>query len=256
MPEEPGKVLDELEALIPSRPGRNAHFLPDLALKMLAVQVLQYGRAVLSLRDRQLLSWSFPSARAAFETAEDLAYLAFAPSETEYDRLGALAIIGAEMALCRTRGLAQAAGARLGRPRLPEGLTEKQRIGVAADFWEVRRPGASAIVWAAYEDAAAAWEGGTKHWTTLSRRETHKALNGRLSDPALSAVLASWYDILASRSHPGLHSPGLKFEDGELTLFTANEEDSPVPPASVRVAAQLAVYSLQRQFNQWDAEGS
>ena len=248
--------LDDLDELIASRPGRSQHFLADLALKMFAVQVLQYGRAVQHLIEAGFNSWSFSLARVAFETAEDLAYLAFAPDQDEYGYLGALAVVGAEVAVSKANDLAQSAGAQTGLPKLTPSRPERDRIRLVADQWEAGRPGATEIVNKAYSATKVAWKKGTKHWTTLSRQNIHEALSKRLADSKLYPVLICWYDILASRSHPGLHSPQIKLEDGQVTLFTDGDRDHPVPAASVKFAVEFATASLRHQFELSEAGGN
>lgn len=251
-----GEHLDDLAELIVSRPGRSLHLLPDLALKMFAVQVLQYGHSLQRVLDADLNSWAFPLARTTFETAEDMAYLAFARDIEEYDRLGALAMVGAEVAISKMNGLLRAAGAVTGLPPMRDTLPEGERVAIMADEWSAFRPEAAGIVHEAHRTATAAWAKGIKHWSTLSRQAIHSALDVRLNDPTLSAVLKSWYDILAVRSHAGLHSPHLRWDGGQITFLTDGDADHPVPLASLEFAVHFALCSLQYQFGVWEEEGS
>lgn len=244
-------LVDELANLIESRPGRVAHYLPDLALKMLATQVLQYARAFMHLADRRMMSWSFPIARTAFETAEDLAYLAFSADSSEFDRRGALAHVCAEIAVSKSNGLAQAAVPKEG---IRKPVPERQRIRLLGDEWSRFRDGASDIVNDAYAEALSAWSRGVKNWTLLSREDTHRVLQREMGDDQLGKVLRSWYDLLASRTHPGLHSPQLtRHSDGHKFLLDGDEGNT-IPEASVRFALILAIHALGHQYQRWDAD--
>lgn len=245
------ELLTDLDSLITSRGGRVTHYLPDLALKMLAAQVLQYGRAYRHLDEGGFVSWSFPIARAAFETAQDLMYLALAPDSKEYDRRGALAHVGAEIAVSKTNGLAREAAPGV---VVEDSLPEKERIKILAAEWQAYRPEAEQIVQDAYLDAKRSWKGGNKSWTLLSRRATHDALEEHLGDDALARVYRSWYDVLAHRAHPGLHSPQLNRHGQGHQFLVDGDEGNPIPSASVRVALYMACFSLQHQFQVWDSE--
>ena len=241
----------KLTELIEGRPGRTDHYLPDLALKMLATQVLQYAHAFEHLAAGRLVSWSFPVARAAFEASEDLAYLAFAPDEAQYDRRGALAHVGAEISISQSYRLAQQAkpGAG-GRKPLPE----KERVAALVAEWERFRPGIEELVQTAYSDARRARAGGNKSWTLLSRSDTHEALQKELRDKELAKVLISWYDLLSDRTHPGLHSPQFDRHGTGHQFLIDGDEEHQLPEASIRFALILAIYSLRQQYALWDAD--
>lgn len=242
-----GGLIDELSELIETRPVRVHHYLPDLALKMLATQVLQYGRAYEYLVHGSFVSWSFPIARAAFETASDLAFLAFAPDLVEYDRRGALAHVGAEISVSNTNRKAEEAVPSIS---METAISEKERIEILSQGWGAYREDAPAIVHAAYDEARAARHR-RKHWTLLSRRETHEELQARLGDDQFAGVFISWYDILSSRSHPGLHSPQLRRSEGGHEFLTDGDEDNPIPEASVRIALIFSSHALRHQYEIW-----
>lgn len=244
-------LVKELADLIESRPGRMEHYLPDLALKMLATQVLQYARAFGCLQSGRFVSWSFPIARTAFETAEDLAYLAFAPNPSEYDRRGALAHVGAEIALSKSSGLAQAA---VPNEPVRKPLPQKERIEALIAEWKPFRDESEDIVRDAYAEARAEWNRGTKSWTLLARDKIHSVLQAELGDDQLAGVLRSWYDLLASRTHPGLHSPQLRRHATGHEFLVDGDEDNAIPEASVRFSLILAIHALKHQYEVWGSD--
>lgn len=245
------EALEQLEGVIHSRPGRMDHLLPDLALKMFGVQVLQYSRAVATLSKAGENSWAFPTARAAFETTTDLLYLATADSDEQYDKLGAQAVVGAEIALSKTHGkMNRASPKRSAEPeKQPKPL--KARVQRIADKWESHRERAGTIVWSAYEHLKKSWSRGIKHWTGIGRGEIHEVLKLRLKDPAYGLVLDSWYDILSTRSHPGLHSPQFEWEAGRITFIADGDQGNAIPLATVRVSAVTAAQALTQRMESW-----
>lgn len=247
-------LLVELEAIITSKPGRTEHLLPDLVLKMFAIQVLQYSRAVQRLSALELNSWAFPTARAAFEAAVDISYLSWAKSADEYDKLGSLAIVGAEMAVSETHQRARHASARLREDPAKQPMPETERVRIIKDRWESARPGASRFVQSAYDKATAARDNGRKHWTTIGRERVHAELRKRLNDPHLNAVLDSWYDILSARSHAGAHSPDMTWDKGEVTFLVDGDQDNPIPLATAEASAHLAINALRNQYDRWDSD--
>jgi hypothetical protein len=239
------ELSDELASLITAQPGRMRHYLPDLALKMFATQVLQYARTYKHLASQGLISWSFPVARAAFEVAEDLSYLAFAPTEAEYDRRGALAHVGAELSISRSYRLAREA-----RPdrTAPRPLPERERLDILVKEWAPFRSEAETILRGAEKEAQEARQKGTNAWTLLGRNDIHAALGKALKDPKLEKVLKSWYDLLSDRSHPGLHSPKLDRHQTGHTFLVDGDEDNTLPEASVRCALIYAIHAFKHQY--------
>jgi hypothetical protein len=245
--------LDNLHGLITERPGRMEHLLPDLALKMLAIQTLQHGRATATLAQSQLNSWAFPSARAAFEASADLAYLAFADSAMDYDRLGAQVLVAAERAVSVTHGKSKAAVPALQGDESKQPQPLKKRVQLLIDHWAPYRRDADAIVAEACDIVEEAWKSGRKHWSGMGRESVHGALRDRFSDHLYGRVMDSWYDILAGRSHPGAHSPGMKWEAGNINFLLDHDQENPIPLATVKAATGMAILSLRHAFSTWGA---
>ena len=65
-------------------------------------------------------------------------------------------------------------------------------------------------------------------------------------------MLDSWYDILSSRSHPGLHSPRLEWENGQMTFILDGDQDNSIPLASARVSAATAAQAMEARMQGWD----
>jgi hypothetical protein len=244
-----GRVLEVLA----TAKIRGSHFLADLAVISLAHQLHEHGTAASDLLRRSRAGAAFPSARAAFEAAEDLLLLMLSPS---YDLDGARAYIAAQSAV------AQAYGTSLGVAKRVRGEASAERppsfrAVLAADAEVLRQltDEADAMLEEANRLVQEARARGTRHWSGFSRDSIHDVLANRMADSSLSAVLRSWYERLAHMSHPGLRiGPGMMLGQATVTLTPTTAPNDPGPVAIPNGILGAVAEKLPAFVRGWDDE--
>jgi hypothetical protein len=244
------KLILELGSEIESLDLREEFIVPDLAMAMLAAQVHLLCRGVLVLQDQALPACALPVARAAFETGQDVLFLALSTTDDEYALLGAQAAMGADLDLDEIHDSAESAGGAIQVAFTRRPRTANDSASVLSDGWKEAYPQADSVIHTALQTLRNRRAQGQKHWTGLSRQTLHHRVAARLKDGSLGPMFTSTYVILTKRTHPGLHTSVVERVGERIVLDDSKRhpEDSSWANTGATIAALSAIHACRERF--------
>jgi hypothetical protein len=163
---------------------------------------------------------TYSTARAAFEAAQDLAFLAYS-SDPAF--AGARAYVAGIVDNRTTQQRGRLATAEIfgSRPLKVSEHAEDDAVQAEAAFLDTMVPTAGQILWDALAAVRNARGGRRSHWSGLRRDELIKEVDSFLrarGHTGVAATMTSMYDLLSRQTHaaPRCHEPFMRFDAGRL----------------------------------------
>lgn len=198
------KHLGTLRRVVGNYRVRSAHMLADSLAHAYAVLVRDHASATRRLARSPYPYTAYATARAAFEAAQDLGYLASLPAEYDARAALAYAIELVETEELQTRAAIADAAAGLPPGRARTSLTPEQAIARDAVAADRQVPGSGQSLRDALAEARIK-NRAKRHWSDLSRRDLGRQL--ATEHPEASAVNELgdfFYGVASVRTHPRL----------------------------------------------------
>ncbi len=223
------------------------HYIADLALYGLAIDILEHSLAVQLLRNSEVPRAAFANARAAFEAGMDI--LLLTSERTEYDVRGCLA---------RAHELNEdkRLQARYNRASSESGLSPQSEQDFAtlveedAVAWDKLVPGRGDFLRSVVAEFSERPSGKRKHWSGMSREEIGLAVAQSLgAEPGVGQIFDAMYGGLSSHSHPRMRVGQRETTEGDTGgfVFSAKPSDKTAPAGAASYACSAAVASLKRR---------
>lgn len=217
-------ATDALVQALRSTGVYSENLIPDLVAVGLARDVFENARATLMISRSDVPRAVYPTARAAFEAAQDLALLVTSP---EYTRAGARAFAAELLDWEHTATTASAVFDARGEPDPIEFIPADTQLEEAAGAWEQYAPGSGDVLRNAFHTVKTDRRKGRFHWSGLSRSGIHKELGTRPgANPGMTELYRSWYNILSFQAHPSprLDTRHMRFSESSGISFVIEPE--------------------------------
>jgi hypothetical protein len=246
-----GESLGQLKAIMTRYRGAKAHWVSDLILYNFAMDVREQSEAILALSGAVGRRATYANARAALESARDLAFLT--TDEGQYDSRAA-----------RARAFEVFENAELERraPSVPESSgpppaspPPEDILIQDADDWEDAGPGMGTVMRRAIEDVQRDKDLLRRHWSGLKHAELYEAITVHWGgDPKMLEALEA---LLAMSAHPRPRTGRRTLElQGDTFLLGDADGDNEVPPSIASLACLMAVEAIKRRATFFQVEGS
>jgi hypothetical protein len=241
------QALAELEATADSFVIRSGHQLADAFVRLCAADVIDYARASLTLSEGSEAHTAFATARAAYEAAQDVAYVA-SRDAAAYDEAGALAYVVNFFETVRLRDRLQKGGEENEIELSTEGRTTvAQVVAQEVERLNALSPGSGDTLQAAFDAVLASEKSYRKHWSRLQRPQMAEKIHEAWPDSGLTPkAMDALYGKLSVIAHPGFKSHLRRYtirEDGTLELVADHRN----PDEALRLAL-LAVFTALECF--------
>ena len=235
--------LDQLKAIMTRYRGAKSHWVSDMILYNLAMDVREQSEAVLAVRGTAGRRAAYANARAALESARDLAFLT--TDEEQYDFRAARARVFEVFENAELERRAPAVPEAGGSTPAPSMPAEDILIQDAND-WEDAGPGMGKVMRRAIEDVQRDRNPLRKHWSGLAQPDLHQAIARRWGgDPKMWEALEA---VLAINAHPRPRTGSRTLElQGDTFLLGDRDVDDEVPASIASLACMVAVDALKRR---------
>ena len=243
--------LGQLKAIMTRYRGAKSHWVSDLILYNFAMDVREQSEAILALSGTVGRRAAYANARAALESARDLAFLT--TDEGQYDFRGARARAFEVFENAELERRAPSVPESSGPPPAP--APPEDILIQDADDWEDAGPGMGTVMRRALEDAQRDKDLLRRHWSGLKHSELYEATTAHWGgDPKMLEALEALLPISAHpRPRTGLRTLELQ---GDTFLLGDRDVDDEGPPSIASLACLMAVEALKRRATFFQVEGS
>lgn len=225
--------------------AREEHWVPDMMLLGLALDVVEHSHAVILLHDSEVSRAAIANARAAFEAAVDLLYLVATPSS--YDQLGSLMYVTELVEQENLKDRGEATNAIIGEPAMVPSSTPEEVVELDGAEWEKMRPDGRALLGDALDTVRKRKRHG--HWSGLGRKALGHEVEARLGeDPGLGSMFDTTYGLLSIHSHPRSRAAHrARRQEGDVVVFTRDEHAASLAAGVAQMACELAWRGMDRR---------
>lgn len=242
-------LRDHIDTLLNDLQGYRArveHYIADLALFSLALDVLEHALAVDQIRLSNVPRAAYANARAAMESAQDM--LVMVTGGAEYDLNGCYARAAEALEVEQLSRRQRVADIALGLEIPVDIAYGEDVLLVEAQAWEELAPGKGVLLRTALERVQASPER-QRHWSGMGRRKAAEYLEGNIGGAGFGVTFDALYGLVSYHAHANMRTGARDIIDTGDGLVTFHHRDIDVeaPDKFVGLALQFACQALARR---------